>query len=108
MCCCEEDRVSRIGQVVHVRGGGGEGQWYVDGNTNCGGVAGTISFTAIPGDVWMLFGNLGSYTGDLADNVALHTGTSLIVIGPTGGAVSFTAVVEFRLVMHLTTAHAGD
>jgi hypothetical protein len=22
MCCCEEDRVSRIGQVVHVRGGG--------------------------------------------------------------------------------------
>jgi len=99
--------MSRLGQTVKVKAPGGEGQWYLAGGANCGGVPGEISFTAVAGDIWMLWGALDSYTG--AWVTWLGDSYQYVIRISDGGPVSFTAISrEEALVMHLTTMHIGD
>jgi hypothetical protein len=81
--------MARKGQVVHVRGAGGEGPWWFFNSAT--------SFTTTVGDYYMLFGQIDSYSFDSGSGiVTVFSGADDLrrILVLESGSLTITPIVE--------------
>ena len=94
--------MSRLGQTVKVRGGGGEGPWWV----NEDGAA--ITLDVVAGDYFILFGDAavgdGDYDHDRCLLTTLGDGNQRRMLAMTTGSFTISANSERLLMLHKITS----